>query len=61
VNATLENRAIALSDVVGYQEDFSTTGIKGSNPATDKDLFPQVSVFCVHSGLEMGFARMEES
>ena len=61
MNPTLENPVIALSGVVGYQEDFSSPGIKGSNPTADKALRPQVSVFCVHSGLEMGFVRMEES
>jgi hypothetical protein len=53
VNPVLENRVIVPSGVVGYHEDFSSTGIKGSNPTTDKALCPQVSVFCAHSGLEM--------
>jgi hypothetical protein len=57
----LENRVIVLSRVVGYQEDFSSTGFKGSSPNTDKALCPQVSAFCAHSGLEMCFSRMEES
>lgn len=57
----LENRVNVPSGVVGYQEGFSSTGIKASNPTTDKALCPQVSVFCAHRGLEMGFVRMEES
>jgi hypothetical protein len=57
----LENRLIIPSGVVGYQDQFSSTGIKGSNSATGKALCPKISVFCAHSGLEMGFVRTEES
>jgi hypothetical protein len=60
MNPMLENRVIVLSGVVVYQEGYSSTGIKASNPTTDKTLCPQVSVFCAHNGLEMGFFGIEE-